>query len=244
MRAVLITGAAGGIGAALCSAFHDAGWHVLGVDVRSPKAPCDTFLKIDLERFAADANYREAALVRIRAKLPSEELAALVNNAATQTIARTEEIKAEDWDRVLRVNLTAPFFLTQGLLQALRSGRGCVINIGSIHGHLTKPGFVSYATSKSALEGLTRALAVDIGEGVRVCSIAPAAIRTPMLEAGFEGHPSALADLALHHPVKAIGEPFEVAAAALFLASAPGSFLNGTNLRIDGGIAARLHDPV
>jgi NAD(P)-dependent dehydrogenase (short-subunit alcohol dehydrogenase family) len=108
---------------------------------------------------------------------------------------------------------------------------------------LTKPNFSAYATSKSALEGLTRALAVELGSSVRVNAIAPAAIETPMLQAGFEGNPDGLTQLANHHPSGRLGQAGEVAQLAHFIAQFPSRFLNGAVLGLDGGIAARLHDP-
>jgi NAD(P)-dependent dehydrogenase (short-subunit alcohol dehydrogenase family) len=118
-----------------------------------------------------------------------------------------------------------------------------VINIASIHALLTKPRFSAYATSKSALIGLTRALAVELGGRVRVNAISPAAIATPMLESGFSEDPEGLNRLAAYHPSACIGVPDDVARAALCLAEVKGAFLNGAIVGVDGGIGARLHDP-
>ncbi|HEX4935927.1 MAG TPA: SDR family oxidoreductase, partial [Gemmatimonadaceae bacterium] len=91
--------------------------------------------------------------------------------------------------------------------------------------------------------GLTRALAVDLGGRVRVNNISPGAIATPMLEAGFEGRAEARKQLDAVHPLGRVGTPMEVAQAALFLASSAASNITGLDLRVDGGVAARLHDP-
>ncbi len=91
--------------------------------------------------------------------------------------------------------------------------------------------------------GLTRSLAVELGGRVRVNAICPAAIKTSMLEADFENNPQGLAKLASHHPSGCIGTTEDVARAALFLTEAGSSFLNGTVIGLDGGIASRLHDP-
>lgn len=103
---------------------------------------------------------------------------------------------------------------------------------------------MAYATSKAALAGLTRALAVDLGGRVRVNAIAPAAISTPMLEAGFEGRPESRAELDRFHPAGRIGRPDEVARAAVWLASEESGFLTGATLAVDGALGVRLHDPV
>lgn len=118
------------------------------------------------------------------------------------------------------------------------------MNIASVHSTVTKPGFVSYSTSKAALVGLTRSLAIDLGSRVRVNAICPAATATPMLLAGFDGHPEALKELANVHPLERIAKPEEVAQVALFLASPQASFITGASILVDGGISGRLHDPL
>jgi NAD(P)-dependent dehydrogenase (short-subunit alcohol dehydrogenase family) len=94
------------------------------------------------------------------------------------------------------------------------------------------------------LIGMTRALAVDLGSKVRVNAVCPAAIATPMLVAGFEGRPQAYQELADMHPVGRIGQPLEVARTCLLLADEQLGFLTGACIALDGGIGARLHDPV
>jgi NAD(P)-dependent dehydrogenase (short-subunit alcohol dehydrogenase family) len=118
-----------------------------------------------------------------------------------------------------------------------------VINIGSIHARRTKPEFVAYATSKGALETLTRALAVELGSRARVNAISPAAIDTPMLRAGFEGQTQNYEALAQCHPAGRIGTPVELAELALFLASDSALFQNGSIVDFSGGNSGRLHDP-
>jgi NAD(P)-dependent dehydrogenase (short-subunit alcohol dehydrogenase family) len=112
-----------------------------------------------------------------------------------------------------------------------------------VHARATKPGFAAYATSKAALHGLTQALAVDLGPDVRVVGIAPAAINTPMLRAGFEGDPNAFAQLEAVHPAGRIGTPEEVATTIVWLASSAAAFMTGSVLWLDGGVLSRLHDP-
>jgi NAD(P)-dependent dehydrogenase (short-subunit alcohol dehydrogenase family) len=141
------------------------------------------------------------------------------------------------------VNLIAPFVLIRELLSCLSNANGSVVNINSIHGTLTKPGFVCYATSKAALGGLTKSTAVELGGQVRVNAINPAATATPMLVAGFEDKESALRELGRMHPIGRIAKPEEIAQAAVFLASEQASFITGACLNVDGGMAARLHDP-
>lgn len=245
-KVAIITGAAGGIGRALCDTFANAGYGVVAVDFRPPE-PLDnatTYVELDLNRYCCDPEYRNTADARLRHAVGGRSIAALINNAAVQIVKPAETLTIEDWSSTLNVNLLAPFLLTQVLFKELEAAGGAVVNISSIHARLTKPGFTAYATSKAALSGLTRSLAVDLGGRIRVNAIAPAAIATPMLVAGFVGRENELAQLEQMHPADKIGEPVEVASLALFLVSDAARFITGANIALDGGIGARLHDPI
>lgn len=242
MKSILVTGAAGGIGSALCAAFVAAGYRVIASDREAPAGDGLGFA-MDLGRLATDPHYRQERLAQLRELLPEGTLHALVNNAAHQVVRPFPELTVEDFRHTQDVNVTAPFLLMQALLPALQAAEGCVINVASIHARLTKPGFAAYATSKAALAGLTRALAVELGHAVRFNTILPAAIATPMLQAGFAEDTEGLDALAAHHPARRIGTPAEVAELAVFLASDRARFINGADIPIDGAIGARLHDP-
>lgn len=217
---------------------------MIGTDVREGKCACDAFLKVDIRQLYADEGARVKLAEDIRAITGKHGLKVLVNNAATQILNKTDDIKREDWDATLQTNLIAPFLLVQLFLSDLEKAKGSVVNIASIHSVATKPGFVCYATSKAALVGMTRALAVDLGPRVRVNAINPAATATPMLLAGFEGKSKEFDELAKKHPLERIAQPWEVAKTAIFLASEDAAFISGACLHIDGGIGGRLHDPV
>lgn len=243
----LITGASGGIGRAMCSVFAEAGYRVIGMDVvprtQQEQVPDVEYISQDIRVFAHESSDRDAAIASLVKLVGSDGLRVLVNNAATQRLGDTERISIADLDATLETNVVAPLMLVQALLPALELAKGSVVNIGSVHATATKPGFVAYATSKAALAGMTRALAVDLGGRVRVNCISPGAIATPMLEAGFVGRPEARAQLDASHPIGRVGTAVEVAEAALFLASSAASNVTGVDLRVDGGVAARLNDP-
>lgn len=241
MKKALITGVLGGIGSALAMAFRAEGFYVYGLDVREDyKFNCNRFIQFDLASFCTDVAYREKWTQTFKKEIP--QLDVLINNAAVQKLDKLDDLKLEDWQETLNVNLTGPMLLSQVFLQKLEATNGSIINIGSIHQQLTKPRFVSYATSKSALIGLTKALAVDLEGRVRVNAISPAAIETDMLLAGFDGDERALEELRRIHPVQRIGYPQEVAKLALFLASENTGFIHGANLTLDGGISSVLKD--
>lgn len=242
-RTALITGAAGGIGAALCDAFSDAGYEVLGTDLKGSQSNCKAFIVEDIRELCDDGERLRLFVDNCAGFLANRGLNVLINSAATQLLNHVEDVSREQWDETLKTNLLAPFFLTKALLPMLMKAKGSIINIASIHAQNTKPRFVAYATSKAALVGLTKAMAVDLGSKARVNAISPAATETPMLKEGFRGHPEKLKELEAHHPLGRIAQPREIAEAALFLASSGAAFISGTVLAVDGGIGGRLHDP-
>jgi NAD(P)-dependent dehydrogenase (short-subunit alcohol dehydrogenase family) len=240
-KQVLITGVNGGIGQALAKGFKDAGYYVFGIDLEEGyDVECDRFIALDIDRYVREAEYR----VHMTAILDQvvKRLDVLINNAAVQRLGRLDQVRLEDWQETFNVNLTGPMLLSKLFLQRLEDARGSIINIGSIHQQLTKPEFVAYATSKSALIGLTKALAVDLEDKVRVNAISPAAIETDMLREGFVNNPEALDHLEDLHPVKRIGLPEDVARLALFLAEESDGFIHGANFTLDGGISSVLTD--
>ncbi len=237
----LITGAAGGIGSAMVAAFEQAGWQVIGTDLK-PMARAG-HLVLDIGQCTDPQDPAHQRVVAALRAATGGQLKALLVNAAHQVVKPSAELTAADWRATLAVNLLSPFWLAMAFKDELAANRGSVLAISSIHERLTKPGFVAYATSKAALSGMVRALAVELGGQVRCNAICPAAIATPMLVAGFDGRPEALADLAAFHPVGRLGTPADVAQAALYTCSDAAGFLNGSCLDLGGGIGARLHDP-
>lgn len=243
--AVLITGALGGIGRALCNEFHAHGFIVIAVDRAAGAVTSHHLIRSDIRALISDLSARSVFHNSVQEVIQQEsaQLIGLINNAAIQILGGVDSLKADDWAASLDVNVVAPFILSQLFLPGLEASHGAIINISSIHEKLTKPGFVAYATTKSALSGLTRAMAVDLGPRVRVNAICPAAIQTAMLEAGFSSHPERLSALHEAHPSGRIGTPEEVATLARYLVSDAPEFLTGSCLGLDGAIASRLHDP-
>ena len=244
---VLITGSNGGIGKALVLTFLEAGHKVIATDKASSCAISNKniyYVPIDLEKFVNNNAYLTSSMNKIKKVLDGQGLNILINNAAVQCLGTVEKLKKINWQQSLDVNLTAPFYLIQELLPRLVQAQGCIINISSIHAQLTKREFVAYATTKAAISGLTRAMAVDLEDKVRVNAIEPAAIETPMLLDGFKDNPGVYKKLKTYHPQKRIGKPEEVAQLALTLANNKFNFLHGACIPLDGGIKGRLYDPV
>ncbi|MDO4699759.1 MAG: SDR family oxidoreductase [Moraxella sp.] len=246
VRYALITGANGGIGRALCSAFIAARYRVIALDLHDKPYQSLVFtryIQADLAKFVVDEHYAQSIIDQIKIYLLSGRLHCLINNAAVQILGGVDTLIRSDWSDTLAVNLQAPFFLVQSFLSELEMAEGSVVNISSIHAKLTKKNFVAYATSKAALSGMTRAMAVDLGSRVRVNAIEPAAIETDMLKASFFDIPNVYEMLKNYHPVGRIGRPEEVAELALFLTDNKVGFFHGHCVGLNGGIDNLLFDP-
>lgn len=240
-KAVVITGVLGGIGSQLAKTFKENGYHVIGLDINDA-APetCDLFFKFDLHKYCSDSIYKQEMEQVFDREIP--ELFLLINNAAVQILGSVKELRLEDWNQTLNVNLTGPLMLSQYFLSRLERSLGSIVNIASIHQQLTKKRFVAYASSKSALVGLTKAMSVDLQGRVRVNAISPAAIDTQMLRDGFDNDEAKVQMLNELHPSQRIGKPQEVSQLALLLAEDKLGFINGANIQIDGGISNVLKD--
>lgn len=241
---VIVTGCKGGIGTVICATFRSNGWKVIGLDISqsSIDVELDHFVQVDLALLITDISYQKTIISSIQ-EISKGSLSALINNAAVQRLNHLEDLSLDDWNESLNVNLSAPLLLSKVFLSELKNNQGSIVNIASIHERLTKPKFIAYATSKSALVGLTQAMAVDLGDKVRVNCISPAAVDTPMLKAGFANDPESFQRLKDYHPVKDIGHPKEIANLAFLLCNEDLNFVSGSNFQIDGGISKRLHDP-
>lgn len=241
MKTVFITGVKGKIGKTISEIFKDAGYFVIGQDkVSGSPESCDLFYNFDLQLYACDSGFRNQWNETFSKDFDS--LHVLINNAAVQLLGNVGNYSVKDWDETMSVNLTAPFCLIQSFYDRLVKSKGSVVNIASIHKQLTKERFFAYATSKSALVGLTKALAVDVQGKFRVNCISPAAVDTPMLHAGFNHDLDKINMLGKLHPIQRIGKPEEVARLALFLSEDQTQFINGADIMIDGGISSSLRD--
>lgn len=241
-RTVAVTGVGRGIGRATAELFRERGWRVLGVDVVEP-APDVAEGAVD-EFFAADlgnADDIDGLVARIADSAPG--LDALVNNAAVQVVKGVVDTTADELERVLAVNVKAPFLLTQKLHPALSRAGGSVVNIASVHAVATSPGLAAYVTSKGAIAAFTRAAALELAsDGIRVNAVLPGAVDTEMLRAGL-GRMSEdeVAAFASSHPVGRVGVPRDIGEMVAYLADGSRSaFVTGSLFVVDGGATARL----
>lgn len=235
-RAVVITGAAGGIGAALCRRMRTEGYLVIGID-REPSPGADVDLRMDLRD--------SEQLTGVGRQLGRDyALKAVVHNAAVQTLAGTGETSLADWTDALRVNVLAADALVAGTSTSLAANDGSVVVVSSVHARATTGGLTAYATTKAALEGWVRSAALDLGPAIRVNAVAPGAIDTAKLSEGFarwgESAEERKSVLRERTALGRIGEPADVAGAVAFLIGEDARFITGSVLVVDGGATARL----
>lgn len=241
-EAVVITGHCGGLGQAMARRLSEAGYLVIGIDLKTDPDVSFPQLAVDLG-LLRDLSTQKPLAAEIRSLLPEGRLKALINNAATQVVDSLENLRTTDLLSSLEINAVAPLVLGQLLLDALERGKGTILNISSVHTRQTKRRFGAYSISKSALSATTRSMAIEWGARIRVLELCPAAISTDMLEAGFSGQPESRRLLDSYHPSGRIGTPEEVARIVQQLIELDVAFLNGAVVNVDGGISHMLHDP-
>lgn len=210
------------------TAFAGAAVEVVELDVSSAA---------DVDAFAS----------RLRATRSSID--ALVNCAAIQTYGTIETTTPEHWDRVMTINLGGYYLMAHFLYPLLKAaGSASIVNMASVQGHLNQNNVLAYATSKGAIHAFTRALAVDCArDGVRVNSISPGSIRTPLLEfSARERTPpggdveETIAGFGKSHPIGRVGSVDEVGALVSFLVGTESGFCTGGDYPVDGGLKAFL----
>tara|TARA_B100000963_G_C22628769_1_gene673794 strand:- start:1746 stop:2492 length:747 start_codon:yes stop_codon:yes gene_type:complete len=245
-KVVVITGSCGDIGSSLVQEYLDDKFFVIGIDKKIKGTKMENFIEIeaDLLSFVEDDDYQKEIIRKIRNNLKDNvKKLIIINNAALQIVKNISEITWSDWNESLSVNTIAPFFLTTGLLDHLIKSNGHVINISSIHSNLTKRDFSVYAASKSALDSITRSMALELSSyGISVNAISPAAIKTKMLLSGFNSLED-LKQLEDYHPAGKIALPAELASFVKSITDLKGNFLTGSIIDFNGGIGAKLHDP-
>lgn len=243
-KTVLITGAARGIGLATARRFLAEGWSVavLDIDGAAQAAAADALGEGPggpdrvLALTADVAEEAEVAEALSQTAERFERLDALVNNAGVAVFKPVMETRAEEWRRVLDVNLTGPFLCTQAAVPLMREG-GAVVNIASISGQRASTLRVAYGTSKAAIMHLTKQMAVEFaGRGIRVNCVAPGPVDTAMAKAVHS--PEIRADYHDAIPLGRYGLEHEIAEAILFLCSDKASYVTGQVLSVDGGFEA------
>ena len=246
-KTIIVTGAAGGIGAATAIHLACLGANVALVDVSaSTKAVVDDIVADggSAELFIADVADPDQVEEMVTAVVGRfGRLDGAFNNAGVeQSGVPLHELTAEQWDRAVRIDLTGVFTCLKYEVRAmLETGGGAIVNTASGLGKVAIPNAAEYVAAKHGVVGLTRAAAADYGRlGIRVNAVLPGIIRTPMIarlvdDPQFSAH---FASLRERHLMNRFGEPGEVASAVAWLLSAEAAFVHGEALAVDGGFLA------
>lgn len=244
-KCAVITGAATGIGRGIALAFAAAGARVVVNHEPGQPAPQELLDSIATAGGEAIAHAADIGDLGTHAGLLDAAVAhfgrldILVNNAARKGKKAFLEVTPEIWGDVMNVNLRAPFFLGQAAAQRMIAAgtKGRIINVTSIHE--AKPLWRNsvYSASKSGLAMVTASLALELSDhGITVNSLVPGAYNTPM-NRGPYASPEILQSVLKHIPLHKIGEPEDIAGAALFLASDLSAYMTGASIRVDGGVS-------
>ena len=235
-KKVLVTGGASGIGAATVEAFLASGaqvavfdkqFEVESKDERLWQIPVD-LLDIDQIDNAFEKLYEWGSLD------------ILVNNAGIEFVGTVEETSEEQWDRVFDTNIKSIFRCTKRALPWIKDSKGVIVNTASQLSFVGAGSFTAYTSAKAAVVNFTRSLALELATtGVRVNSVCPGAIDTPLLRRQFadgkRGPQGTIDDLIAMHPIGRLGHAEEIAGGILFLCSDAATFVTGSSLVIDGG---------
>jgi 3-oxoacyl-[acyl-carrier protein] reductase len=238
-KTALITGATGGIGAAIATALHGQGASVMLSGTRQAVLE-DLAARLGSRAYvqACDLSDKE----QIEALVPAAEAALgkldiLVNNAGLTKDNLFMVMKDEQWDEVIAVNLTATFMLMRAAARAMmraKTGYGRIINISSVSGIIGNPGQGNYAAAKAGMIGMSKSLAREVASrGITVNCIAPGFIATPMTDALNEKQTATIKEAI---PAQKFGTPEDVAAATVYLASAEAAYMTGQTLHVNGGM--------
>jgi len=237
VRAV-VTGAADGIGRATAVRFAAEGALVLAIDINAAGLSATAAKHEGIRTLCADVTASDAAQ-RICAAAAHElgGIDVLVNNAGVSHRATIEKHTDADWQRVLDLNLHAVFRITREAIPLLKaSGRGRIINIGSVMSQRSSPGMGAYTVSKHAIAGLTKTLALELGvDGITANYIQPGAIVTGITRDVFAADEGFRKFWTEKAAVKRLGQPEDIAYAIAFLASEEAAFITGHGLLVDGG---------
>lgn len=237
-RKALVTGASGGIGGAIARALHGAGATVALSGTR--KDALDALageLGGRAHAIVADLSTAEGANGLVKdAEAAMGGIDILVNNAGLTRDQLLMRMKDEDWQKVLDVNLTAAFRLSRSVLRGMMKARfGRIISITSVVGAVGNPGQANYAASKAGLVGFTKSLALEVASrNITANCVAPGFVVTAMTDALTDDQ----RDKAIGAiPAGRFGEPGDIAAAVLFLASDEAGYVTGQSLHVNGGMA-------
>jgi NAD(P)-dependent dehydrogenase (short-subunit alcohol dehydrogenase family) len=244
-KTVVVTGGAKGIGGACAEVFHTADANVVILDIdkigeehANKLGSRALFINCDVSK---EKHVKEAVEKLIN---KFGDIAVLVNNVGIQRYTTVTDTSEEEWDLVMNVNLKSSFLCAKYAIPSmLKNGKGCVINVASVQSFISQKNVFAYTTSKTALLGLTRSIAVDYAPHIRCVAVCPGTVDTPMLRDAIElsPNPDEVYDECVDmHLTKRVGSSKEVAELIAYLASDKAGFITGQAIRIDGGLGVSI----
>lgn len=242
---VVVTGGAKGIGGACVKAFTEGGAKVCILDIDQAGQEFADTLGGDTFFIHCDVSKEDevkTAFKKIEKKLGAVEI--LINNAGIQRYSTVTETSEEEWDLVMNVNLKSAFLCSKyAIPMMVNNKKGCVINVASVQSFISQKNVAPYTTSKTALLGLTRSIAVDYAPNIRSVAVCPGTVDTPMFRSSIQESPNpdeVLEECNEMHLVKRICSSEEVGELVTYLASDKAGFITGQAIRIDGGLGITI----
>jgi meso-butanediol dehydrogenase/(S,S)-butanediol dehydrogenase/diacetyl reductase len=243
-KVVIVTGGGSGLGRVLANRFAEEGAAVIVADIARGRAVAvaEEILDAGGDSLAQTTDVTDASEVNDMVEATREAFGpvdVLINNAAKATDADFLSLKEGAWDKDVAITLKGPFLCSQAVLpDMVENGSGVILNISSVNA-LGYYGNEAYSAAKAGILSLTRSLAVRYGpSGIRINAIAPGTLRTPAWEERRRANPEVFERLTKWYPLGRVGEPEDVAGAALFLASDDAAWITGAVLPVDGGLTA------
>jgi NAD(P)-dependent dehydrogenase (short-subunit alcohol dehydrogenase family) len=244
---ILVTGGSRGIGAAIVEKSVVEGARVSIIDIEEAAGQALVkSLEAEERLFFSRGDVRSAddiARVHAAAVAKLGPVTGLVNNAGKNSYANPVSMTEVQWDDVFSVDLKSAWLVARAVLPAMIAARhGSIVNIASIHADMTYPSMFPYAAAKSGLVGLTRSMALEVGQHqVRVNALSPGYVETFLVKEFFDRNDPGMRQKVLDvHPLGRMGQPSEVANCVVFLLSDEASFVTGANWGADGGLSARF----
>ena len=233
-----VTGGSTGIGRATVEAFLTRGiqTYTLGIERTMKDTEMDRFIQCDVSR-QMDV---EAAFQIIESD--TGHLNYLINNAGVLSYGSVLDTEESEWDRVMNINLKGAFLCAKSAIPLMKQN-AVIVNVASVQAFVAQPIVAAYCTSKTALLGLTRSIAIDFGPRIRCVAVCPGTIDTPMLHSALEeaSDPNAMMEeLVAGHLTGRVGKPEEIGALISFLCSEKCSFITGQAIRVDGGLGINI----
>jgi 2-hydroxycyclohexanecarboxyl-CoA dehydrogenase len=242
-RAAVVTGGGKGMGEAIARRLARDGFAVaiLDLDIESAQQVADEIVAAGHRAIAVGVDVSDRGSVNTAAQQVRDAfgpILVLVNNAGITGFKRFMEITDEQWDRIIKVNLNSAFYCTQAVVpDMVEAGWGRIVNISSSSAQTGSPYMAHYSSSKAAMIGMTKSLALELGpSGITVNTVPPGQILTPMMQASADkGHLGDLDALAARLPVRRIGQPDDIAAACSYLCSDEAGYVTGQIIGVNGG---------